>query len=361
MRIPVVTALLLGTFAALPAAEPEKSPLTPRTIKWEKPGGTLGEVVAALAKQSGGPQHGGVPIQVPPELAKKPCNVRFKDTPFWDALQQAADRTGTRITLAEYGRKVVLVPRGASKDVAATSGAFRVVAHEVVAKSKLELGEIFHEVHMLMHWEPRLHVYRINKLKIDTVKDVPGSEITSEPAVVRILPSGATSGPAEPVLVKVNGLTRSSERITALAGEFTVAATDRMLAFKFDPTQKLPVVQKDSGVTVTLRRVEKIDDTWEIEVELNYPPGQPVFESFEGEWWLKDNRLVVQSQDAKPFVITDYEFRTRGNVVAIHRYTEDAKKGLGAPNAKGWSVVYETPAPLVEMKVPFELKNIPLP
>ena len=45
----------------------------------------------------------------------------------------------------------------------------------------------------------------------------------------------------------------------------------------------------------------------------------------------------------------------------VHRFKEDAVKGLGDPTAKGWTIVYETPAPLVEVKVPFELKDIPLP
>ena len=45
----------------------------------------------------------------------------------------------------------------------------------------------------------------------------------------------------------------------------------------------------------------------------------------------------------------------------IHRFKEDAAKGLGNPTVKGWSIVYETPAPLADVKVPFELKDIPLP
>ena len=31
------------------------------------------------------------------------------------------------------------------------------------------------------------------------------------------------------------------------------------------------------------------------------------------------------------------------------------------PNAKGWSLVYEAPGPLVEVMVPFKLENIPVP
>src|SRR5262245_24309851 len=368
MRILALATLTLSTFAAILAAQPaqpDKSPLAPRTIKWEKPGGTLGEVTAALTKQSA-PVAGvpGVPIEVPEELRKKPCDVKFKDTPFWDALQQAADRTGTRIVLTDKGRNVSLVPRGPSQEVAATSGAFRVVVREVAGYSKLELGVTYHQVKLLLHWEPRLRLYRVYSPSITKVTDVPGSKITAESSATEILPSGATSGEAELIEVRLNGLNRSSERITSLAGEFKVHGTDRLLTFKFaEPGGKLPAEQKEVGVTATLKRVAKEDDTWEIEVELTYPPDQPAFQSFQQEWWLRDNRLLVQSPNAaKSFVISEYELRQRGNtVLAIHRFKENAKTGLGNPTAKDWSIVYETPAPLVEMNVPFELKNIPLP
>ena len=36
-------------------------------------------------------------------------------------------------------------------------------------------------------------------------------------------------------------------------------------------------------------------------------------------------------------------------------------KGPNVANPKGWQLVYETPAPLVEFPVRFELKDIPLP
>jgi hypothetical protein len=358
MRILAVVALVLSTFAAISPAQPAKSPLAPRTIKWEKPGGTLGDVAAALTKQSGGPPHRGVPIEMTDELRKKPCNVKFDGTPFWDALQQAADRTGTRITLAEDGRKVVLVPRSASKEVSAASGPFRVVAQKVVGTALLADGATFHEVQLLTHWEPRFRVYRIDQRpKVVKAADDRGATLTPVAGAGRELPSGAQVD----MTVKLEGLTRDSKRIGVLAGEFTVTATDELLTFTFDPTQKLPLESKHpSGVSATLRRVEKQDDTWVIEVELKYPPNQPVFESFEGEWWLKDNRLVLQSP-TKSFVLDDFNFKTRGNVVATHSYKEDPAKGLGPPTAKGWSIVYETPAPLVEVKVPFELKNIPLP
>ena len=44
------------------------------------------------------------------------------------------------------------------------------------------------------------------------------------------------------------------------------------------------------------------------------------------------------------------------NVSATYRFKVPQKQ-----NWKGWSLVCVTPAPLVELKVPFELKDIPLP
>jgi hypothetical protein len=143
-----------------------------------------------------------------------------------------------------------------------------------------------------------------------------------------------------------------------------VTAADKMLAFAFDSDGKLPIEQKQDGVTAVLKRLQKKDDTWEAEVEVTYPPNQPIFESFQGEWWLRDNRLIVRAPGGKSFVIDDYEVPMPDNprpLRVIHRFKEDKAKGLTDPTQKGWSIVYETPAPLADVKVPFELKDIPLP
>jgi hypothetical protein len=86
-----------------------------------------------------------------------------------------------------------------------------------------------------------------------------------------------------------------------------------------------------------------------------------VFESFES--WTGENQMRLNSPDAaKSFAPDDYEIRSANEkLVAVYRFKEGAAKGLVNPNAKGWSLTYTTPAPLVEFKVPFELNDIPLP
>jgi hypothetical protein len=43
-------------------------------------------------------------------------------------------------------------------------------------------------------------------------------------------------------------------------------------------------------------------------------------------------------------------------VTATYRF-----RAVGDPRGKGWSLVCETPGPLVEVTVPFTLKNIAIP
>jgi hypothetical protein len=363
MRILPLATLILGTlgaFAALPAAEPPR-PLTPTEVTWQKSKAFLGEVPGQFRKQA------GVQIEVVPGLLKTGFQANFDKTPFWEALQAAADRTGSRLALSAGGRKVELVPRGKSRDVAATSGSFRVVAQQVVGRALLDQGITYHEVHLLVHWEPRLRVYRIDSIPHNgKATDVPGSTITIEGGSTQILPLDATSE----MKVKLFGLTRDSEKIKTLSGVFTVTAADKMLAFtfaepgKFPAAGVLPAEDKNAGVSATLRRVQKKDDTWEVEVEVTYPPGQPTFESFQGEWWLRDNRLVVHSPQGKTFVIDDYEIPSPDNprpLRAVYRFKENPQTGLGNPTQPKWSIVYEAPSPLADAKVPFELKDIPLP
>ena len=353
MRTLTLTTCILGALAALPAAEPSQ-PLAPTEINWNRPDATLGQV----AKDFG--EKAGVPVEVSSASAESPCALPpLKGVPFWEALQTAADKSGARIVPVSGGRKVELVPRGKSRDVAATSGAFRVAVQQVVGRALLDQGVTYHEVHLLVHWEPRVRVYRIDSApKIRKATDANGAKLDAVGGGAQILPTNSTSE----MKVKLAGLTRDSGRITSLSGNFGVTAADKLLAFKFDSAGKLPAEQKESGVTATLTRVQKKDDTWEIEVEVSYPPGQPVFESFQGEWWLRDNRLLVLPPKGQPIAIDDYEIPSPDNprpLRAVYRFKE--KPGLGDPTQKGWSIVYETPSPLADVTIPFELKDIPLP
>lgn len=348
---------IIGAATTTPAAQPAKSPIPARTVTIDRQNGTLAEVAADLGKQA------GIPVELGAGLGKEPCPAKFAGTPFWAALEEVARRTNTRIDHRDGGRVIVLERKEKGDNpVSSVAGPFRTVARMVTAKKYLDIGTTFYDVELELQWEPRFPVFRLDSHpRITKAADDRGTALEARAGTA----NNAVTGYTHSGSVRLTGLTRESRTIRTLAGSFTVTAAESMLAFRFpDLTAKQPsALPAKQGVTATLKRFERDEKTWEAEIELLYPEGMPAFESFEAASWLTQNRLRLVSPDgSKVFAPDDYEIPQAGRrVVAVYRFKEDAAKGLANPNAKGWSLVYETPSPLVEFRVPFELTDIPLP
>lgn len=353
-----LTAALLVLVGAtlIPADEPEpKFAVPPRLVKLDLPNSKLGKVAPAVSKQT------GIPVAFPEKAKDETCDGVFNGKPFWFALEMIADQTGHRVALHDAGRKVALEPRGKSREVSDVYGPFRVVARQVVGRYLLDQGVSFHDVHLDVHWEPRFPVFRIDSHpRIAKAADDRGTVLKAQPPGTRSQPTGALHA----TTTRLDGLTREARRIAVLQGQFAVTASEQMLTFKFDDLSKgktavaLPAREK---VAAVLKRVEKDETTWEFEVGLTYPPGLPTFESFES--WTTENRArLVAPGGAKTFTTDNFEIYTAGSkVTAVYRFTQDAKAGLVNPAAKGWVLEYDAPSPPLEITVPFELTDIPLP
>ncbi|MBX9581263.1 MAG: hypothetical protein K2X87_13220 [Gemmataceae bacterium] len=315
---------------------------------------TLRDVVAALTKQT------GLPVTYPEAAASQPCDAVFNGKPFWEALELIADQTGQRIGLKGDGRDIALVPRGKSREVSSVAGPFRVVARQVVGRYLLGEGAVTHEVRLDVHWEPRFPVFRIDSTPTVTqAADDRGTALTPQAGGSRTQPAGY----AHAATVRLGGLTREAKRIGTLKGYFTVVASEKYLTFRFpDLAAKPPVaLPAQEQVTATLRRFGKDDDTWEAEIGLTYPPTIPEFESFEA--WAAGNRVRLVSPDGtKLFPPESRNVTAAGRqVVGTYYFKEDRAKGLVNPAGKGWSLVVEAPTTPAEFRVPFELKDVPLP
>lgn len=345
LLLPVV---LLATITAF-AAQPSTATIPPTAISLELPNATLQEVVKSLSQKS------GVPIAAPAGAAGTRCPVAFAGVPFWDALEQVARKTGNRVVLHDRGAKVALEPRGASREVVAASGPFRIAAVQVIGRELLDLGATVYDVGLKVNWEPRMPVFRIDSQpRITRAIDDRGTALIAPVVSAGTYPTGAMTE----MNVRLTGLTRESKRIAVLEGEFKATAAERLLTLKFDDlTAKLPIAKMEERVTVTLHSFTKEDNLWEAKVSLLYPAGHPVFESFEEQKWLRDNRLQLVTPAGKPVEAENEEVTPQGrSVVAVYRFP-----GSLAPMGKGWSLVYETPSPLIEVAVPFVLKDLPLP
>ncbi len=322
-----------------------------RTVTLDRPNATLGEFAATLKAQT------GLAVEVAADDAATPCRLAPGAFPFWGAIERAAAATGRRVSVSDQGRRIGFAPGGRA-EASAVDGPFRVVAKGVTARSDLEAGRTTYEVALDLHWEPRFPVFRVDAHPAVTrAADDTGANLTT--------PAGAAksrvAGYSHPIPVRLDGLTRKATKITTLAGTVTVTASERMLPFTFDALHgPFPAAKTQAGVTATLKRWAFSDAAgmWEAEVELKYPPGQPEFESFES--WLTENRIRLVAPDrAKSFAPDEVDDLPGGRPGGVYRFKPPP--GAGAPNAPGWALVYDTPAPLVEYPVRFELKDIPLP
>ena len=143
--------------------------------------------------------------------------------------------------------------------------------------------------------------------------------------------------------VRLAGLPRRAAKIDVVAGEFRATAAKSMLTFKFDNLASTsPIEKKTDGVTARMKpfSFDETTKTWDVELELRYPPGGPEFESFEEHKWLRDNRIQLVSPQGKPVDPDSEEVLASGkSVSATYRF-----KGTN-PKAKGWSLVYVVPGP----------------
>lgn len=276
------------------------------------------------------------------------------NVPFWTALDDLAAATGNRIALGARGQKVAFVRHKGPPAVSSVDGPFRVVVREVVARRDAVTGLVGYEIKLDVHWEPRFPVFRIGDQKTPLAVDDRGTKL------IALKDSGKVpaAGYLMQTSVQLTGVPRAATKIAKLEGSFTVTAAEKMIRFVFADDLKAPASKSDSEVTVALAKFTAEDGLWEARVELAYPPGQPVFESYER--WFSDNTCRLVDQAGKTFEATDYELPAGGaKLTALYRFKEDPARGLTP--GRGWKLEYVTPSPLMEYTVKYSLKDIDLP
>lgn len=304
------------------------------------------ELIDSIAKQAGI----AIDRSAVPATAKVAMQIEL---PLWHALQKVADQTECRVALEGKGDRIVLVKKDAfPRPTPSVSGPFRVAVKSISAKSDFEAGRTSYDVQLELNWEPRIAVFRTSGLNASAATH----QATSETG------KASVTGSRQPLVLRFAGIDRKTAQWQTLSGSVTVTAAEKMLRVSFDDLTAKQPTKTVEKVTVTLVKWEKIDDLWEARVELTYPPGMPAFESFEAECWLRDNACRLVSPDrSKSFEAKDQLVRiTPTGAVIDYRFHEDNKKGI-KPGNGGWHLEIDTPSPLKEFAVPFELKNIPLP
>jgi hypothetical protein len=325
--------ILAGTLAA--ADFPKGRP-----ISLPKGDLTLTDAIQKIKEQSGNT------IDISSLDGLKTISGAFDKVDFWRSVETIASQTESHLEIV--GGKIALKP-GPSTAPSFIHGPFRFQAREVIVQSRLTSGTVSYEVLIEVAWEPWLNAYRI-----DTTPQIT-SGIDDQGKKLRFPSAGARSpvswNTAE-LRVRPQGLTRQAKSLS-LAGSIQLTMAEELMSFQFDPHTGKPLdnQKEQKGVSVAIVRSTAEGNDWIVEMEMDYGKSEVAWESFE-DYWLRGNILRLIPPKGEPI---QFELEN------IDRQLRYVAKNRAKQVGKDWKLDYRTPGPMREVKIPFDLKQIPLP
>ncbi len=274
----------------------------------------------------------------------KPIAVKFEKLEFWNAVDQVAQRSGSRIVVS--GGRIVL-KQGKSHSPSFVRGAFLFTVRGIDIHGDAESGRAGYIVILDVAWEPWLNAYRIDTVpKIESATDDRGKSITASVGGSRTFTSGNTAE----LSIRLQGVTRASKTL-AIAGSVMITIADKLLTFTFDADSGKAISdQPQEGVSVSLAKHGVEGKDWIAVAKLRYPKSDVVWESYEYAVY-RNNTMRLLPPRGQPIAADRVE-------AAELRYEF---KGRGKQVGPGWKLDYRTPGPMREIIVPFTLKDIRLP
>lgn len=328
-------AVVLGLLTA-PALGADSGP--PAAKKVTLQGGNLTPAKAAGAIRTAT----AIAVDVSALDAGKVFALDLRDADFWTAVGQLADRTDSKVVTT--GGRIALRP-GKSLAPVSVRGPFRFTVREAYARIDPETGKSSYEISLEVCWEPWLLAYRIDSTPSAVIaKNDRGKELTVPRDGARALTSGNIA-----TLVVRPAATRADKSLT-LTGSVRVTVADKLLTFTFDAVNPQAAVPAQEGVTAAVTKSGADGADWYAVLDVRRPKSDVVVESHEYALFQHIRaRLVPPKGD--PIVADQVE-------PVDQRY---GFKGQASRVRTGWKFEYQTPGPLREIVVPFELKDIRLP
>jgi hypothetical protein len=356
-------------------AEPPEKELAPRLLTLEEKDIPLTSALAELAKQTGNRVEDRRKERDDPRL-----KLELKRATFWQALDAIAKEADARVSLYERDGKLALVDGPYQALPASYNGLFRIGIKRMDMIHILDPEAHYCNVHLEIAWEPRFQPFMVQtQPEALEVKDDKG--VALDPA------SGQQQGRREDeqasvgkrnaveLEMRVPAPKRSSATFGALKGSLAVVGPTKMLTFTFDKLAKIEkradILKKESpeGVTCRLRKFllegGEGDALWTAEVEVEYPADGPRFESFQS--WMVNNEIYLERPRAGGVQRLSYNggYETdeiQDNIARLtYRFTDEPEKKVLLGKPEDWKLVYRAPGRIVELTVPFEFKDLPLP
>jgi hypothetical protein len=320
----------------------------------------LSQVFAEIEKQTGNKIDArrlfGVPERSDPKL-----DVDFSEMPFWKALDDVLDRERLAVDLYGPGRAVTLRPRYESEapraDRAQYSGPFRFEPVRVEAVRDLRNPDNRAlRVALEISWEPRLQPVSLQHPRVSLeAYDENGNPIPAEGRQARPELPVMSEAIATELPIPLALPPREVQKIARLKGTLTVLVPGRVETFRFEELQDAKDIEKRiAAVTVTLERVRKNGDLWEIRVGVGFDRAGDALASHYN--WILENEAHLESPAGEPInhVAMNTTRRTETEIGISYLFAVDGP-------LPGHVFVYKTPGAILAREFEFEVHDIELP
>lgn len=302
-------------------------------------------------------QQTGIEV-VPDEEAELKFPAKLEQVPFWQALDTIAKTADMRVALYRPDGKLGLVKdrRGWREMPTSYDGMFRVVLKKMTINYDLEEDVRYGVAGLELAWEPRFQAFLLETHPADMVVEAGGVPLKLPPIAKG--KAAAHQRSAMEINLPMPAVRRQIGKLDKIQGKLSIIGSPQMLNLTFDNIKQGEKKGGD-GVTAVLSSVQMNKGIWTIDVSLTYPPDMPNFESFQS--WLVNNECYLENKDKKRLENGGFESDNPAPNRAHIRYRFAEEDNLTLDKPTDWKLIYKTPARIVELSIPFEFKDVPLP
>ncbi len=319
----------------------------------------VSEVLKAIQQQSGN-QITDYRDRFNEETPDPEISVSFDKTPFWEALDEVLDLANLKVYpygeqgIAFQARTAMDAPR---RGTAAYRDAFRFEGLEIISQRNLR-GSTGDRLQLVFEaaWEPRLAPVVISHRSSSVTAlddnmnpiEIEGAEQEME---FQIQPGMSTIE----VPLSFTLPPRDVKRLSVVRGTLSMLIPGRVETFVFeDIEQARQIEQTKAGATVTLDRVRRNIDVWEVRVLVRFDKASRGLESHRG--WVENNEAFLIGPDKTKILEETRELVRETDTEVGMAYLFDLPEG-----PQGHTLVYKTPVAILDFLVEYELKDMELP
>ena len=287
-------------------------------------------------------------------------SAKLDKAPYWQSLDGLLDQAGMTIYPFADSKGYRAEPRVDTlrprAERAAYSGAFRFEPTMLRVESDLR-QKAGRSLHLKLHtsWEPRLAPIAIGlKPKSLTAVDDDGNAVLIDPATSASAVAVRARTMASDLDIVLVPPPRTVRSIAKLSGSIGVLMPTSRVRFEFDDLSSARARRERIGsVSVVLDEVRKIDDLWKVSIRVQFKDAASGLESHL-DWESKDQAFAVGA-DGKKLPPARREMQKQGDEVTWSYWFRVPGK------IDDHRLVYDVPSDIVELTVPFELKDLQLP